>query len=143
MFALKDLARRTETIFKIHCDFHCPIPIFIEDNNLATHLYRIAQEAIHNAVKHGKAEQIDLHLTKEGRQMSLIIQDNGRGFPQDNKNISGIGLYIMKYRARMIDAKLAVKGHPSHGTVLTCSFTLSGEVPEKLETQSKSVSASR
>ena len=110
--------------------FHCPIPILIDDNNLATHLYRIAQEAIHNAVKHGQAQRIDIHLIKEGKEMSLIIQDDGKGFSEEAKNITGIGFQIMKYRARMIDAELNVRGNNSHGTILTCTFSLPEKSPE-------------
>ena len=54
--------------------------------------------------------------------MALTIEDDGKGFPGETKNFTGIGFQIMKYRARMIEGSLDVKNNPSHGTILTCSF---------------------
>ncbi|HEX5035944.1 MAG TPA: PAS domain S-box protein [bacterium] len=122
MIALKDLASRTSTGYGVDCRFVCPKPILIDDNDLATHLYRIAQEAVRNSVKHGRAKKIDLSLIKQGSMMSLSVEDNGTGGAETQPG-SGIGLHIMKYRARMINGVLDIKSGDDGGTVLTCSFS--------------------
>jgi two-component system CheB/CheR fusion protein len=94
----------------------------VEDNDLATHLYRIAQEATRNSVKHGNAKKIDLSLIRQGSMMSLTIEDDGTGGAETQPG-SGIGLHIMKYRARMINGVLEIKSGKDGGTVLTCSFS--------------------
>jgi PAS domain S-box-containing protein len=127
MIALRDLASRAETVFHVQCRFLCPQPIFIEDSNLATHLYRITQEAVHNAIKHGQAKQIEIRLMQNDGKMSLAVHDDGKGLHPGLKTGSGIGLQIMKYRARMIDAVLEIQGDPSQGTTLLCSFLYSAE----------------
>jgi signal transduction histidine kinase len=62
MWALEELASTTEQLFKIRCRFDCGEPVLIQDNAIATHLYRIAQEAIHNAIKHGHATNVSITL---------------------------------------------------------------------------------
>lgn len=126
MIALKDLAGRTASVYGISCRFSCPQPILIDDNNVATHLYRIVQEAVHNAVKHGRAKHVQISLidhSRDGAGLLLIVQDDGIGMPADPEGQVGIGLHIMKYRARMIDATLQIREGDARGTVLTCAFS--------------------
>jgi signal transduction histidine kinase len=88
----------------------------------ASHLYRIAQEAMHNAVKHSHASQIDLTLAMRADRVVMVIQDNGTGLPAAPKVHSGMGLQTMKERASLIGATLDVRRVPAGGTVVTCTW---------------------
>jgi len=92
----------------------------ISDDAVATHLYRIAQEAVNNAVKHGYAQNIRISLCAEAENTSLTIEDDGCGLPQDVRNSPGMGLHIMNYRAKMIGATLQVQRGAQGGTVVMC-----------------------
>ena len=95
----------------------------ITDNTRATQIYRIAQEAINNAIKHSKASDITLTLKTHLNQMMLEIQDNGVGIElNENKVGWGIGLTIMQYRASSINASLSIESTPKVGTTIRCIF---------------------
>jgi two-component system CheB/CheR fusion protein len=83
-------------------------------------LYRIAQEAVTNAVKHSKANRILINLTSQGDDISVRVQDDGVGFPDVTTN--GMGLHIMEYRARMIGGSFKIERGPDGGTVAVCSL---------------------
>jgi PAS domain S-box-containing protein len=118
--ALHDLAARIQEIYGTTCSFKCSEAITVEDNATAVHLYHIAQEAITNAIKHGNATRIEVHLQKNQQQISLTIRDNGSGMPVDGDKPSGVGLRIMRYRAGVIGAALHVKSSPGQGTTVSC-----------------------
>jgi signal transduction histidine kinase len=118
--ALQDLSSTTEKLFNVSCTVECDSDVRISDNNTALHLYRIAQEAINNAVKHGKAQRIVVALRLSGNTTSLTIRDNGIGFAKTDHKSNGIGLRVMNYRAGMIGAALSVDSDQSGGTVVTC-----------------------
>jgi two-component system, LuxR family, sensor kinase FixL len=120
MNSFEELASRTQSLPRIVCRFHCPKPILIDDNNVATHLYRIAQEGVSNAIKHGKAQSIIVSLTEEKGHISLVIKDNGIGFRPGVLESKGIGLHIMKYRAHMMDAAFYIEANRPHGVILKC-----------------------
>lgn len=122
MHALQDLAQRTQKLYGVSCYFLCPRPVFIDDNNLTTHLYRITQEAVLNAVKHGVAEHVNISLLEKEGKVSLIVEDDGRGLRGEFERQQGIGFHIMKYRARMIDATLDISSSTMRGMILKCSF---------------------
>jgi signal transduction histidine kinase len=88
----------------------------------ANHLYRIAQEAIHNAIKHGKARTITVLFMTEAGKLVLTIQDDGAGIAQEWT--PGMGLQNMKTRAQMIGATLEIHAGASGGTVVTCSLPI-------------------
>ncbi|MEP6664484.1 MAG: ATP-binding protein, partial [Verrucomicrobiota bacterium] len=88
----------------------------------AVHLYRIAQEATTNAIKHGKARKIGISLTHRGKIMTLRIKDDGVGFPQHKIKKKGMGLRVMQHRARMIGATLDVQRGKNQGTTVTCTI---------------------
>ena len=67
--ALEELAARTKKLFRVDCRFRCDSPVRFQDEASQTHLYRIAQEAVGNAIKHGNASRIDLRLRETGDQM--------------------------------------------------------------------------
>ena len=119
--ALTDLASHFSSQFKVACRFAFEEPVLIHDSAVATHLYRISQEAVHNAIRHGKATDICIHLGKSGSLISLTIWDNGRGLPEEITVPQGMGLRNMKYRASMIGGSLTLeRGEP--GAIVTCSF---------------------
>lgn len=126
MTALQELAAQTQSLYGIPCRFFCEEPILLYDRAVTTHLYRIAQEALNNAVRHGKATAIEIELLEEGEAVSLSIRDNGVGMPSDAPPHKGLGLSIMRYRARMIEGTLEVGPAASGGTAVTCRF----KVPE-------------
>jgi signal transduction histidine kinase len=91
---------------------------------MSTHLYRIAQEAVNNAMRHGQATEILITLSAGNGRGTLIIEDDGLGIPESSPNHSGMGLQIMNYRARMIGGSLRLQNGKNHGTAVTCTFPL-------------------
>ncbi len=124
MHSLEELCSQT---LGAACAFHCPETILIEDNNIATHLYRIAQEAISNALQHGKAKNIEISFTQNKDSITLALKDDGVGMIQDIKASKGIGLKIMKYRAHMMNATFEIKPNTPQGVILECHL----KKPEK------------
>ena len=118
--ALAELAANTETTFGIACAFSCPTPPEIPSSSTATHLYRIAQEAIQNAIRHGKATSIEISLRPSGPNWTLQISDNGT--PSKTEKKTGRGLHIMRYRASMIGG--SIKFRKIAGTTMLCTFPL-------------------
>jgi PAS domain S-box-containing protein len=94
------------------------------DDNTATHLYRIAQEALGNALRHGQPRRIRLMLRPEGGQIELVVRDDGIGFDRRAIQPSGLGLKIMRFRAQMIGGDLTVESAPGAGTTIRCHFPL-------------------
>jgi|GEM_PF-4444288 len=131
MVSLEELVGRMAKSSEASCKFHCPEPILIQNNYVATHLYRIAQEAMNNAIRHGAADRIDVSLLKAGGHLILSVTDNGRGLPPQGGDLgSGIGLKIMKYRARMIDGEIEWKANSPQGVQLSCRLPLRAASPE-------------
>jgi PAS domain S-box-containing protein len=123
MSALHELAAHVEKLFHVQCRLECPQPVMIQNNVFATHLYRIVQEAINNAVKHGQARKILIALQPAGDRIALTVTDDGRGFSEETKKSGGMGLHIMKYRASVVDAALEVRsGVDGTGTTVSCLF---------------------
>ena len=120
MSALQDLATRSTAMFGIRCQWKCPSPVLVEDQTTATHLYRIAQEAVSNAVKHGGAETVRVSLIRSAGSISLSVHDDGCGITLPSPGHQGMGLRIMRYRADLIHADLTIVKGPQRGTHLTC-----------------------
>ncbi len=118
--ALQELASATEDQARIICEFHCTETIRLEDSIAATHLFRITQEAVHNALRHGKAKYIEIALRAEAGQLVLTVLDDGCGLPPSAARGHGLGLRIMAHRAAMINAGFTVERQPDGGTLLTC-----------------------
>ena len=122
VFALSELANNMTRLFGITCRFEYTNVVLIHDNSMATHLYRIVQEALNNAIKHGKADTVTIMLRREGSSCILTVQDNGSGIGNSAHHGKGIGLNIMQYRASMIGGTLDIRDAEFGGTILTCSF---------------------
>jgi len=119
MNALQGLAGRISDQAGIKCTFTCDQPVQMEDNTVATHLYRIAQEAVANALTHGKAKKIDIGLNASSGFLRLTIEDDGRGIQLPVKS-DGLGLKLMQYRANLIGANCQVESGDGRGTLVTC-----------------------
>ncbi|MGD0057782.1 MAG: PAS domain S-box protein [Verrucomicrobiia bacterium] len=92
------------------------------DDKEATQIYRIVQEAVANAIKHGKPSRILIELRTGGEQIVLTVNDNGLGFPEQHRQNKGMGISSMNYRACMIGAALTVRRNPNGGTAVILSF---------------------
>ncbi len=123
MAALGVLAARTQKVFRIQCRFRCDPPVLIPDHSMAVHLYRIAQEAVGNAVKHGKASAIEVRLAAADNGLRLGVSDNGIGIPRRPPPQRGLGLRIMQYRAGVIGGSLVVQREVAGGTSVVCTVT--------------------
>lgn len=122
ILALEDLAANATNLFKIKCDLNCEEPAPALEDAAAAHLYYIAQEAVLNAVKHGKATHASISLKHTDGHFELSIQDDGSGFKTNNGNSQSMGIRIMNYRAKTIGATLDLKSKPGTGTRVTCVF---------------------
>lgn len=121
MDALDDLASSTERVFRVSCPFHCDPPVQVTDNTAAVQLFRIAQEAVANAIKHSRADRIEITLRRENGFIALLVRDNGIGIPDHSPGRgTGLGLLTMTRRARMLGGTLALENNESGGTVVRC-----------------------
>ncbi|MBI3848854.1 MAG: PAS domain S-box protein [Verrucomicrobia bacterium] len=120
--ALLELASNVEKLFKVDCGFQGDESVLVPNNSVATHVYRIAQEAINNAIKHGKARNILITLKPVDGNICLTVADDGIGFSKESTQSTGMGLQIMNYRAGMIGASLEIRRANGRGTTVTCSF---------------------
>jgi signal transduction histidine kinase len=120
--ALEELAVGVEHLYPTSCHFRCNEEIFVDEHTVADHLYRIAQEAVNNSVKHAGSNRIDIELSNGEDQLTLKVKDDGRGLPEAPERGSGMGFNIMQYRARMIDASLSITSTSGKGTVVTCKY---------------------
>lgn len=122
MSALKGLADHATRLFKVSCSFHCDEPVAVTDVSKATHLYRIAQEAINNAVRHGKARRIEIGLVENGTSNKLTISSDGTPPPTEDRPKDGMGLHTMKYRADVIGGKVEIAPGRNSGSEVICTF---------------------
>lgn len=119
--ALAALAQRTDQFGRVKCSFVCPASIPLDDSATVLHLYRIAQEAVTNALKHAGAGEIVIHLSSEtDGTVRLTIADNGRGLPDRRAAAEGIGLRVMRHRADAIGAELTVESKRGEGVIVVC-----------------------
>ena len=123
MRGLKELAASTSRLPGVKCQFTCDPPVSIDDVTAATSLYRIAQEAVNNALKHGKARKVEITLTERGEEVELAIANNGRAIPPETRRgAGGMGLNVMRYRAEMIGASLDIASVKRQGVRVVCTL---------------------
>jgi PAS domain S-box-containing protein len=122
--AVEELTVNLAKLYKIKCDFSSSGALPTIHNGVAMHLHFIAQEAIINAAKHSHASVITVHLLKENDDLMLSVNDNGVGFMAGNQDRDGMGIGIMRYRAKVIGALLELHSHPGQGTQITCRYHL-------------------
>ncbi len=119
MTAFHELAKNTTERFKVDSRFEAPHPVLINDSATAMHLFRIAQEAVSNALKHGRAKQVMIGLTHSLDGIRLTVQDDGSGLPDPLPEKRGMGLNIMRHRAAMIGATIDIR-RLRQGTMVDC-----------------------
>jgi two-component system CheB/CheR fusion protein len=124
--ALARLAKITQSRFDLPCSFRSAAKVRLPNREVATHLYRIAQESITNAVRHAGARRIHLTLKKGAREVRLIIRDDGRGLPKGRSSKDGVGLQILRHRANAIGAHLSVRSYVRGGTIVLCVLPQGG-----------------
>jgi PAS domain S-box-containing protein len=130
MAALADLADRTRKEGKVTCEFDCPEPVSLADNLTATHLYLIAQEAVHNALKNGRPRNIRISL-QSSPDLVLRAQDDGIGMRAGQARNGGLGLRIMRNRAAIIGATLTIGPAEPTGTLVTCVLVRKNNEPQR------------
>jgi PAS domain S-box-containing protein len=128
--ALEHYAGEVRELFHVACRFECDDPVNVRDGALADHLHRLAQEAVTNAIKHGRARNITIGLAVVNGGGVLTIRDDGCGFDVVPESQAGLGLRIMNYRAKMISGSLSVQSSLNGGTVVKCSFPLADRISE-------------
>jgi len=125
MAALNQLAVQTSTLPRVSCTFECPRPVDVTDNFLATHIYRIAQEAVTNAIRHGHARQIEISLSDDGAELKLEVDDDGSGMKRGADEGQGMGLRLMRYRAGLIGGICTIGPAEAGGTRVVCAVAKS------------------
>ncbi len=128
MAALEQLSFNARTLFGVKCEFRCDDPVLVHDNRVAINLFRIAQEAVTNAVKHSRAGTIGIHLRGVDDKLVLCIQDDGIGFP-DRAAVgnAGMGLKTMRYRAKAMGALLAFDSADGQGVIVRVEIAVEPE----------------
>jgi PAS domain S-box-containing protein len=121
MSSLEQMAHEIQEVFGVSCRFYSNEPLLIHDATVSSHLYHIAQEAVSNAIKHGKARQIEIDLRNGHSTGVLSVRDTGCGIAPGPGEHKGMGLDIMKHRATMIGGALAISSSRK-GTTVTCRF---------------------
>jgi signal transduction histidine kinase len=124
---LRKIVHDTRLRHSVACRFDYPKPVLLPNETAAAQLYRIAREALNNALKHARPDRIILRLTRSARGIQLSILDNGIGISQ-RKDVSqaGLGIRIMSYRAESIGGTLQVYRQASGGTAVVCTLPESG-----------------
>jgi signal transduction histidine kinase len=122
--ALRALAATLATQHRVECSLGCEDEVSLEESGTATHIYRIAEEAARNAVRHGRASRVRFELSSGEEGLSLSVRDNGTGIPEVGRRGRGLGLRIMAHRAAIIGAQFSVDAHPDGGTTVNCRLPL-------------------
>ena len=126
MVALHGLAENMTERFRVPCTFDSDGVISVGDTMVATQLYRIAQEAVMNAIKHAKARQIDIRLIETETELELVVSDDGVGLSHESQH-EGLGLRLMAHGAALVGADFRVKRRGDGGTVVLCKVNLNAE----------------
>lgn len=126
--ALDELARRISGVYNVRCEKHyTQIPML--DDTAKTHIFRIAEEAAGNAVRHGNAQNINISVSCNDSMCVLSVKDDGKGFDVSGTNVNGMGIQIMEYRAHLMGGTLTVESDTDGGTHVTFSFpTTTGQL---------------
>jgi len=127
-FALRELATRSRDLYQLDVTFRAEIwPEITLSEASSSHLYRIAQEALTNAARHGHAHKVDILLMVTRNTFLLRITDDGVGLRRQGEPTTGMGLKIMRYRAGIIGAKIEFGGNKPQGTIVR----VTGEQPAR------------
>lgn len=122
MSALRELADASSVLYGVHCQFVCPQPVRVDNSTVSNQLYRIAQEAVHNAARHGHPQRIVIRLERQNQSVVMAIEDDGNGINGDAKSKGGVGFRIMQHRAVLANAEFLVRSRLGQGTTVVCMF---------------------
>lgn len=122
--ALQEMAISVQTLSGIPCTFEGDESLPPVHGTVVAQLYRIVQEATHNAARHARPQHIQIRLAAEANNLLLTVRDDGIGYPEDASSGAGMGHHIMPYRARLIGADFSIRGIPGGGTLVSCSLPL-------------------
>lgn len=122
MMALEELAGRTQEVSGVACRFNCDERVDLPDNDMATQLFRIAQEAVHNSLRHSKPAAITIRLDNKNEAVTLRVEDDGGGMK--DSAVAGAGRRIMEYRAHLIGGELQIDSRAGQGVAVICRVPL-------------------
>ena len=125
--SLRELARHASELYGIDCTVTSARTLEVSYSEAATQLYRIAQEAITNAVRHGESTRVTISLLRDDASVILQVKDNGHGIADDVDREKGLGLRSMGYRAGLIGAGLSVAPGEDGGTLVICQMNLADD----------------
>ncbi|HEX9785667.1 MAG TPA: PAS domain S-box protein [Opitutaceae bacterium] len=120
MDALAELAERTDGLAQAQCRFDCPTPVLVKQPVVAGHLFRIAQEAVNNALRHGNAREVRIALLAADGCLKMRVIDDGCGFDPSKRSPRSLGLDLMQHRATVLGADLNITSEPGRGVVVEC-----------------------
>ncbi|WP_109486392.1 sensor histidine kinase [Occallatibacter savannae] len=127
--ALSRAAEDISMMAQLECRFECRTPVSIKDQEVAYHLYYIAQEALNNALRHARPSAISISLSSNDGCGMLVVSDDGVGFEPQGV-VDGFGRYTMENRARIIGGTLEIKSGKRQGTAVTCTFPMPQKPPQ-------------
>jgi signal transduction histidine kinase len=128
MQAFEEFSMTTSDLFEVSCRFECDLPVLVDTSDMAGHLFRIGQEAVCNAVKHGKATEILISLKHTETGLELSITDNGVGFSSEaDHRPKGMGLRTMSIRSKLMGGQVEIRSAKNGGTAVVCL------VPENID----------
>jgi signal transduction histidine kinase len=120
--ALREMATACNSQFRVPCELRTTGRIAVVNSTVATHLFRIAQEAVRNAARHAGATSIEVRLSGDEAGLLMSIHDNGVGLPPATSHGAGMGLRIMAHRAKVIGATFEIRSAREGGTVVECRW---------------------
>jgi len=120
--SLEGLAARAEHLYGVSCAVDLDESVPAGDSDVTIQLYRIAREAVTNAVKHGEAKCIKITLALQDGAGLLRVQNDGQPFPSEPRTEQGMGLHLMRYRAETIGGRFDIRPGRTGGTIVTCTF---------------------
>jgi signal transduction histidine kinase len=121
--ALQELATTTQNLFGVSCTLEYEEGVEVENPEVAVHIYRIAQEAVTNAVKHGRTKNIQIQIAYNKDKSVLTVENDGIDFPKEfEARGTGMGLQIMDHRVDIIGGTFDITKRPKGGTIMTCTF---------------------
>jgi two-component system, LuxR family, sensor kinase FixL len=129
---LQGLAENMTERWGVRCSFESDRVVGVRNPKVATQLYRIAQEAVMNAIKHADADEINIALAEDGDELSLTVSDSGSGLSTDGE-YEGLGLRLMAHGAALIGADFQARRGEAGGTVVSCRVNLNQETIHESE----------
>lgn len=120
--ALSAFAEEARTLFKVEIDLTFPRVLPRHTPAMIVHVYRVAQEAVSNAVRHGEATKIIIAVDGTPRGVLVRIADNGRGLPEESHRPEGIGMHVMEYRAHALGGTITLDKAQPHGAIVTLAY---------------------